>query len=555
MKSKKKFLKDTQTTSVHNSSDTIVMVSEGRLKPELIVDFLNRYRFYICFILIFFIGCLFRFVLFPSHPAGLNQDEASIGYDAWCLAHYGTDRNGLPLPVHMPAWGSGQNALYAYLSAPFIRILGLNIFSVRIVNLLFGILSILISFFVGKELRSQKCGLFCMALVSIAPWHIMLSRWGLEANLFVGIFLLGFYFLLLSFRRPWFFTLAAFFLALSLYAYGSAYLVVPIFCILVSIYLLILKKLPFQVWIIGLVVFVAVALPIGLFLLNNLSETGQTYQILNVFTIPRLEYPRFSQETSGNTTLNIIKNLFNLVIAQNDGTIYNAIPGYGCIFPITIVFCFIGIIVVIKNFKQKTSDAILLISLFSSLLVFVSLKRININRANAIYMPLLLLGGLGLWFVFENLKDKDVRKIVFNGIISLYIILLVGFNIQYFGTEYRKDIANEFFDTFGSAIIKAEEMADSEEPIYVTNKINGPYISVLFFSPSSPEEYYTTVEISNPGEEFEQVTSFGRWYFNVDGLTQKEAGVYVVKNDEVNEIDLIDAEVVSFDLFSVVKIK
>ncbi|MBR2279774.1 MAG: hypothetical protein IJ903_02445 [Ruminococcus sp.] len=72
-----------------------------------------------------------RLVLFGSHPAGLNQDEASIGYEAWSVLHYGIDRNGLSVPVHFIAWGSGQNALYAYLLMPFIALFGLNVVTQR----------------------------------------------------------------------------------------------------------------------------------------------------------------------------------------------------------------------------------------------------------------------------------------------------------------------------------------------------------------------------------------------------------------------------------------
>lgn len=89
---------------------------------------------------------------FVFYGGGLNQDEASIGYDAWALLHYGIDRNGVSMPVHLIAWGSGQNAMYAYLSMPFIAIFGLTALSVRAVNLIAGIGTVASVYFICKDL-------------------------------------------------------------------------------------------------------------------------------------------------------------------------------------------------------------------------------------------------------------------------------------------------------------------------------------------------------------------------------------------------------------------
>ena len=55
------------------------------------IDFRNRDK--ALFVLIVLAAVIVRVVLFGAHPAGLNQDEASVGYDAWALMNYGVDRN------------------------------------------------------------------------------------------------------------------------------------------------------------------------------------------------------------------------------------------------------------------------------------------------------------------------------------------------------------------------------------------------------------------------------------------------------------------------------
>ena len=59
------------------------------------------------------VGLLVRAWAFGSIPPGLNQDEASTAYDAFCLIHYGMDRNGFHLPVMLVSWGSGMYSLAA----------------------------------------------------------------------------------------------------------------------------------------------------------------------------------------------------------------------------------------------------------------------------------------------------------------------------------------------------------------------------------------------------------------------------------------------------------
>lgn len=88
----------------------------------------DKYKWLLLAILI--LGFLCRLLFLKSMPGGLNQDEASIGYEAYSIMKFGTDRHGISYPVHLISWGSGQNALYAYLLIPFIKLMGLSEFSV-----------------------------------------------------------------------------------------------------------------------------------------------------------------------------------------------------------------------------------------------------------------------------------------------------------------------------------------------------------------------------------------------------------------------------------------
>ena len=94
-------------------------------------------------------GALLRLVLIGRIPYGLNQDEASIGYDAWSLLHYGIDRNGYPWPIYPITWGSGGGSpLMIYLTLLSTRLLGRSILSLRIIPAILGAVTPLIAAFV-----------------------------------------------------------------------------------------------------------------------------------------------------------------------------------------------------------------------------------------------------------------------------------------------------------------------------------------------------------------------------------------------------------------------
>src|SRR5215212_1041080 len=87
-------------------------------------------------------GALARLMEFGAIPPGLNQDEASLGYDAYAVLHHGIDRNGFHNPLMFVSWGSGMSALPGYLTAPFILLFGLSPTALRAVYAIAGLLSV-----------------------------------------------------------------------------------------------------------------------------------------------------------------------------------------------------------------------------------------------------------------------------------------------------------------------------------------------------------------------------------------------------------------------------
>lgn len=463
--------------------------------------------------LLFLLGAIVRIIYINSIPPGLNQDEASIGYDAYAILHYGMDRNGVHLPVHLIAWGSGQNALYAYLSMPFILLFGLTPLSVRALSLVMGLLAMIFFYLIMKRLSaSSGAGIAAMFFIAINPWHIMMSRWALESNLFPTMILIAVYLLLRSFDNPrWFYAFAGM-LALSLYAYGTAYFFVPLFALGTAILLLYSKMLKLRTLVWNSLLFAAMALPILLFIVINRYAMPDIATPL--FTIPRLTMPRVEEISSvfsgqlGRAAADNFSAFSKLMLSGTDGLPWNSISPYGYAYPIALPFALLGLVVLIHSWwtrrRENAGYGILLLwFLIAVLMAFIT--SVNINRINIIFYPFIMLVSAGFVWLAGRVKGAAVLAA------AVFTIFFVLFSNDYF-REFPGRIGPAFYDSFGEAVQYASEHSPGE--IYITNNVNMPYIYVLFYERINPQDFQNSVVYANPGEAFQRVSSFGRYRFD-----------------------------------------
>ena len=140
---------------------------------------------------------------------------------------------GNKMPAFLVAWGSGQNALLTYLMIPFIKILGLNILSVRLPMAILGCISLIIMYLLLNKISNKKIATIGLAFFTICPWHIMKSRWGLESNLFPDLILIFIYLLIkgLEDKNQILYYLSFAIAGITAYAYGTSYYFLPVFII------------------------------------------------------------------------------------------------------------------------------------------------------------------------------------------------------------------------------------------------------------------------------------------------------------------------------------
>lgn len=463
-------------------------------------------------LLLFALGAIIRLVYIGSVPPGLNQDEASIGYDAYAILHYGIDRSGVHLPIHLVAWGSGQNALYAYLSMPFLLLFGLTPLSVRALSAVMGLIGMLFFYLIMKQLfTSRTAGIAAMFFIVINPWHIMMSRWALESNLFPTLILIAVYCILQSFHSPkWIYAFTAV-LALSLYAYGTAYFFVPVFALGTAILLLYSKVLKVRTLLWNGLLFVLLALPILLFIvINHYDLQTITTPLLSVpkLTMPRVE--QISSVFSGQllqTASDNFREFMKIMLSGSDGLPWNSISWYGYAYPIALPFALIGLIVMIqalwRHGRKEAGRAVILLWLLTAVLMSF-ITTVNINRINVVFYPLIMLVAAGFIWLCQKIKIAAILSA------AVFTVMFGSFTVVYF-RDFPERIGPAFFDSLGEAVQYASGHSTGE--IYVTDEVNMPYIYVLFYEKISPHDFQESAVYANPGDAFQQVSAFGRYRF------------------------------------------
>lgn len=515
---------------------SVLYISLEVLLPFLISYFAYKktkeYKYLTFFII--FIACLVRTLLIENYPVGLNQDEASIGYEAYSLLNYGIDRNGLSFPVHFISWGSGQNALYAYLIIPFIKLFGLNTFSIRLPMAIIGCISMLFFMYIAKIIAKDNKYLYILILIifSFNPWHITKSRWALESNIFPDLMLWSgvLIYKALNNNNKYYY-LSSLILGISCYAYGTSYLYVPILFFLIYINLLIKKKITISILIKNLLIIICIAFPMILFVFINYFNL-KTINI-GFITMPKLYFNRFTDITSVNGSFlsNCVANLkksIELLFRGYDESILNAIKYIGTLYPITVLFSIFGLLLAFTN---KNIEYDILNSFFIASFIIMLFVDPNINRINVIWIPLLIYSTICIKTMYLH------KKILTNYFIVFYLLCFLIFEGYYF-TKYQKDISETTFDGYLDALEYINEIP--YENVYITNNINQPYIYYLYVNKYNPHDYLNNRVITNMDVAFQNVESIKNVYFYIPDTISK-GNAYIIDSDNLNNYNILSS--------------
>ena len=490
----------------------------------------NIYVFYMIIIIIF--GIFVRIYEFGTLPAGLNQDEAYAGYEAFSLMKYGKDSFGYAFPCYFTAWGSGMNVLESYLAIPFIKLFGLSVFTFRLPQLICACISLPVFYLLLKEIFNKKYALAGLSVLAICPWHIMLSRWGLESNLAPAFLLFGFYFFVKGIRNNKFFILSAIMYGTALYTYAITWAVVPMTVGLCAAYLLITRqKLMWRYVITAASVLFVMAIPLILFVLVN---NGYMEEIkTSFFSVPKMLVMRDSEISTKNLIdPNCWKSFWNVFYKQNDGLPWNSVGDFGMFGFISVPFLLLGIGKLIGVSVQKIKERIfsyellILLAAFASAVCCLMLNSPNINRINSLHFYTLIFIAVGIGEAISWVKSGKYLKYA---IAVGYFFVFFSFCGTYYGAY--NDQIGEYFNYGAGECIQYVKTLDVDS-CAVDSSIF--YSQVLFYDQTPVDEYIETVEYTNYPAAYLSVSSFAEYDFGVDYYNVGEYDAYIVKNDDAD---------------------
>jgi len=487
------------------------------------------------------LGTLVRVGQFPHLPPGLNQDEAASAYEAYALAETGHDKWGNALPAYFPAWGSGQNVLLAYLTAPVVKAFGLSIFTARVVSLGLGLLALPLLFFCLRPL-GWFVALLGTLLLALAPWHFMLSRWGLESNLVPFFMLLGCTTLtraLSTQRRRWIVPALVPF-ALSLYAYGTTVVVLPGLFGLVG--LLCWRQLVPRrgCWLLALGLFLVVAAPFLLFFVENyVAKRNFGWTDALPFATPLLPATRMSQVAGGSWAQLLGHNWQFALAGFDDGSSYNVLPGFKPLLSFTLPFALLaGLIGTWQLVRQqgrfaRSPRAVVLLVFAAwgaaSLALFFSFE-LNVNRFNHFYVPCIVLAVWAAGRTIKSFKASVPRPALRLGALA-WLLLEGGLAVHsYFGDYRHGPVQAQFNDGLGEAFAAVNGLWGINQ-VRITDQMALPYVYTLFYSRYPPAQFQREVRYSVQDGTY-QVRRFGKYIFSPAELAPGQSYAYLSRKNE-----------------------
>lgn len=501
------------------------------------------------FSIIFLAGVLIRIICLGVIPGGYQMDEAYSAWNAFSLYHTGIDSSGHSWPVYFEAWGHGQNALNSYLMLPLMALFGghINLLIVRLPQVVVSLATLVAVYAIMRKAFSVTAARWTIFLLAICPWHVTMSRWGLESNLAPGLLIIGLCFFLYGLDRPSLLPLSALSYGLSLYCYAVIWPIVPVILFLQSLYGIYYKKLTINKWSISSILIVLIlGMPLLLFLLVNMDYLPE-FQI-GPFSIYKMTLFRGNElAQSFQTIYHNIRNMLYLFYHQDVGRPYDVIMPHGFFYDIGRFFIAIGLFTLlyqtVRSFRVHKFNASFL--LFTQVIgggIVGSLITVNIAQINCAYIPLVLCEAIGV--ISLTAAVSKWKLWLGHGftvlVVAIYLYNFGGFEAIYY-SDY-KELSSIYFQEGSKEAVNAAFAYAQENSmdVYISDALKYP--NVLLYTETTAAEYLEKVIYSDslpaPAQFTKDNVTFHMGIPDIAPLNDSVYIIYVSETDEFADFHL-----------------
>ncbi|OGM57814.1 hypothetical protein A3A50_02260 [Candidatus Woesebacteria bacterium RIFCSPLOWO2_01_FULL_38_20] len=503
----------------------------------------------ILLVLIILLAFVLRFYKLSSYPA-LNADEAAIGYNAYSLIQTGRDEHGNPWPVHFQSFNDYKPGLYFYMVLPFVKVIGLNEWAVRIPGAALGVMTVLVIYLLAKELFPEikfiiynlpgrhaglqfTIGEIAALLLAISPWHIHFSRGGWEVNVSTFFITTGIWLFFKSIKNPKFLVMSLLSFVASLYTYHAARVVVPLFGIgLVAFYKRELIKS--SKWLlIAAIAAIIILIPLikDLTGLAGISRAAGVGLFADSGPLSRINEQRGEHGDYLSLSAKLLHNKavnYGLAFLSNWSKHYwgeflflsgdeiqrNKVPETGELYLYQLPLLIIGLWYIFKNVIPRNWKFILLWLVAAPVASALTFQSPHALRAHNMVIPLTLISAYGMAMIIKWLNGSKFLRVLGFGVIGV----LVFWSFALYEHMYWLHMSKEYPYSSQYGVKELVNFASANQSNYkkiiVTNRYDQPYILFLFYMKYSPEKFQKEHQLTPKDKYgFSTVTAFDKYIF------------------------------------------
>lgn len=496
---------------------------------------MSKSIFAVVICLIIALAAMLRFYNLSGIPPGINRDEGSVGFTAYSLLKTGADEYGKHLPLSFQSFGDWKLPLYIYSVVPFISFLGLSELAVRLPSAIFGTASVVLIFFLTRELfKDRKMSILVTLLAAITPWSIHLSRVESESNTAVFLFLFGLLLFFTGLRKgkQLAFIPSGILFALTYFTYAGNHIFTTLFLIgLIFLYRDSIQKT--KEFKIGVFIFLALS---SLIFYQTLFAADRTkISGIGIFGDPaivhaKIEIPRNEHSSPNSIFARLVHNRLEfaaerflqgylnsfspqfLFIKGGENMAHN-IQNFGNMYLIEGLFFYLGIAVLLFKQKGRERNLILWWLLIGPIAASITKDAPHTNRMFAIFPMLPIATAIGISQASSVFSKKVKPNIVYSAITLLFVLNFLLYIDRYF-IHFPKDEAQNWGIGYKQLVYILSKPEYANSRVVITQPQTSPYIFLLFYQKYDPKTYQQeAVRYAPTDDGFVHVRQFGRFEF------------------------------------------
>jgi 4-amino-4-deoxy-L-arabinose transferase-like glycosyltransferase len=407
-----------------------------------------------------------RVMAFRDIPGGIQHDEVTEALHARQVL-----AGQHALYFYLPGF-HGREPLMAYLQAPWLGLVGQNLWGLRFLSTISGVLTVALVYVVGHRLFDRQTGMLAAATTAFAFWPLVISRLGLRGALVPPLAALAVYLFWRCYtgqcaRPAW--IGAALVVALACYTYIAGW-AVPCALLVFAGYLAWQDRSRFKVQrgrLAGYGAVTALALVPLVFAMTQRPEGSE-----RVSQLASLLTPAASGDV-GPLVSNILSVLGTFIVRGDQFGLYN-IP-LRPILPLGLGLLFgLGLVLSLYRWRQPPHALLLIWTLVGLLPAGLAVGGPNNLRSVVSLPPTYLLVGLGAHLLIQGVRRAGVRS-RWPGI--LLLVVVVGSSavteVVDFSQRWPANADTRYF--FRSSLLAAARAL----PEHGRNCISTPYLDDL----------------------------------------------------------------------------